>query len=550
MTHELDTATELGEITFAYHRRTKHRLERYARGPETLDWDMQPNPFRQYGECERISLPFQALGLNTSFADLYTNEARHPAEPSIESIAALFELSFGLSAWKQYGPDRWALRCNPSSGNLHPTEAYLICRNVVGLADGLYHYCSLDHALELRYRFAPASHPAEPRPAAELRVGLTSIHWREAWKYGERAFRYCQLDLGHAIGALRYATAALGWRAQLVEKLDAAALADLLGVARPEDFSSTETEEADLLVALDPHSHAEPQPDHGQAASTTASSPQNGEWTGRANLLDRRKFYHWPVIDEVAEATRGSPLPQLAAYDSHPALLSQCGTRAATVILKRRSAQNFDAKYIMEGATFFHLMDSLLNRPSVPWDFWAYIPRIHPVFFVHRVKDVEPGLYILPRHAAAEGALREELRSDFLWASVANAPAHVPLRKLVGTDCRAVARTLNCHQAIGRDSCFAVAMLAEFEEIVRPDPWRYRQLHWEAGLVGQVLYLEAEAAGLRGTGIGCYFDDVLHELLGLKTEHFQSLYHFTIGLPLTDERLMTLPAYPGRIDPK
>ena len=32
----------------------------------------------------------------------------------------------GLSAWKAYGGNRWALRCNPSSGNLHPTEGYLL----------------------------------------------------------------------------------------------------------------------------------------------------------------------------------------------------------------------------------------------------------------------------------------------------------------------------------------------------------------------------------------------------------------------------------------
>ena len=51
------------------------------------------------------------------------------------------------------------------------------------------------------------------RPASFL-VALTSIHWREAWKYGERAFRYCQHDAGHAIGALRFAAAlsAGGWR--------------------------------------------------------------------------------------------------------------------------------------------------------------------------------------------------------------------------------------------------------------------------------------------------------------------------------------------------
>ena len=35
-------------------------------------------------------------------------------------------------------------------------------------------------------------------------------------------------------------------------------------------------------------------------------------------------------------------------------------------------------------------------------------------------------------------------------------------------------------------------------------------------MIGQVLYLEAEAAGIRATGIGCFFDDEMHALLGLR----------------------------------
>jgi hypothetical protein len=71
----------------------------------------------------------------------------------------------------------------------------------------------------------------------------------------------------------------------------------------------------------------------------------------------------------------------------------------------------------------------------------------------------------------------------------------------------------------------------------------YRRLFWECGLIGQVLYLEAEAAGVRGTGIGCYFDDPVHKLLGFSDTRYQSLYHFTIGGPLDDARLQTLPPY-------
>jgi len=76
-------------------------------------------------------------------------------------------------------------------------------------------------------------------------------------------------------------------------------------------------------------------------------------------------------------------------------------------------------------------------------------------------------------------------------------------------------------------------------------PWFYRRLFWEAGLVGQVLYLEAEAAGLRGTGIGAYFDDAVHDAVGLSGRRFQSLYHFTVGGPLEDPRLATEAPYPA-----
>jgi hypothetical protein len=200
----------------------------------------------------------------------------------------------------------------------------------------------------------------------------------------------------------------------------------------------------------------------------------------------------------------------------------------------------------MPAANFFHLLDCLLPRPATPWDVWSYAARVHPVLFVHRVEGVEPGLYALPRREEAMVALQPALKTDFLWKRVDNCPEHIPLYKLALADCTRLAGTLFCHQAIAANSSFALGMLAEFEPIVRDAPWRYRQLHWEAGLLGHVLYLEAETMGLRGTGIGCYFDDAFHELLGLRDKNFQSLYHFTVGRALVDNRITTLPPYPAR----
>jgi SagB-type dehydrogenase family enzyme len=521
------------DVAALYHERTKHSLRGYARGPETLDWDAQPNPFREFAGSPRLDLDFGASACEADFALSCEPQRVAPAPLNARSLAVLLELSVGLSAWKQYGPDRWALRCNPSSGNLHPTETYLICRSVAGVADGLHHYVSRDHALE--HRRADPSLAGAP---AQLWIGLSSVHWREAWKYGERAFRYCQLDIGHALGALRYAAAALGWRATALTDVATAELAELMGLDRAEDFHGAEREDAELLIAID----ASAQASHQVVAASPAS-----RWSGRANRLDAHPLYRWPIIADVSRASEGRGSDDMAPGRAEPPPRPpRPAVRAAAVILGRRSAQRFDSKFTMSSAVFQTLLDGVAPRRAAPWDVWRFRPRVHPILFVHRVEGLEPGLYALPRDPDAVAALRASLRADFEWRAVEIATARAPLVRLASGDYRALARQLHCGQAIASDGCFAMGLLAEFEPLVSANPWRYRQLHWEAGLVGHALYLEAEAAGLRGTGIGCFFDDDLHALLGLDGKRFQSLYHFTIGRPLLDDRISTEPAYPGR----
>jgi hypothetical protein len=159
---------------------------------------------------------------------------------------------------------------------------------------------------------------------------------------------------------------------------------------------------------------------------------------------------------------------------------------------------------------------------------------------VHRVHDLDAGLYVLLRDPAQLADIRQSMRSEWLWQKVG--PAHLPLYFLLPYDLRDAAKLICCHQAIGADSCFALGMLADFEAALN-EPWRYRHLFWECGMLGHALYLEAEAAGVRATGIGCYFDDEMHGLLGIDGHSWQSLYHFTMGGAVDDTRLSTLPPY-------
>jgi hypothetical protein len=197
------------------------------------------------------------------------------------------------------------------------------------------------------------------------------------------------------------------------------------------------------------------------------------------------------------------------------------------------------------------MLDRLLPRSGVaPWDALPWPPHLHCGIFVHRVDDLAPGLYLFLRDANSQEKVKAAIDPHFLFEHPEGCPEHLPLFRLIAGDFRQQAQVVSCRQRIAGAGAFSLGMIAEFREsLLARGAWWYRRLFWEAGVLGQVLYLEAEAAGVRGTGIGCYFDDAFHDILGLRDNQFQSLYHFTTGGPIEDTRLTTLPAY-AHLDPE
>jgi SagB-type dehydrogenase family enzyme len=528
-----------------YHQRTKHHFQKYAAGPDGLDWDSQPDPFRTFAGSARLELPLLEVGSHPLYTALYQSGAVAAQALTLPNIAALLELSFGLSAWKQYDNNRWALRCNPSSGNLHPTEAYLVVQGCSGISDGVHHYMSRDHLLEQRCSFDLPPHADAPLlPPDSFLIGLSSIHSREAWKYGERAFRYCQHDAGHAIAALCYAAATLGWKVRLLEAWGDAEIGAILGTGRDADFGSEEREHPDLMLqVMTTRSHFD---SPGFAANSLVEASQGGCWQGQANALSSEPPFPWPVIDQVAHASLKPPTRPISWLPPKlPAPInSVCKLSAVEIIKQRRSAQKFDGSTLISSPAFYRILDMTLPRASTaPWESIDWEPRIHLFLFVHRVEGLVPGLYLFLRNDHIEANLRSELSAEFEWLPVPDCPAHFSFFRLLAADTQKAARTLSCHQNIASHGAFSLGMLAEYQINLASAPWAYRQLFWEAGMLGQLLYLEAEAANVRGTGIGCYFDDEVHHLLGIKTEALQSMYHFTVGGAISDSRLQTLPAY-------
>lgn len=541
---EKQAKLKLTEMTVdAYHQRSKHSLNKYAAGPEGLDWDTQPTPYRDFKGSPRFSLSLPAKNLLVDFNDVFRSGAIKPAILDQNTISAFFELSLSLSAWKVHGSDRWALRVNPSSGNLHPTEAYLLYAGSNIIPAGVYHYHSYDHCLEQRCHLKTKIEELKTQLSDNsFIIGLSSIHWREAWKYGERAYRYCQHDIGHAITSLRYAAAVLGWHVELLEHASDEQIASLLGLDRNKDFENTETEVPDVLLLIRTTQEHQNTPN----INSLIELVKQGEWKGQANCLSPDNRINWPVIDDIsAICNKPATEIQIKEKSDYPALMP-CETDfdAASIIRHRRSAQAFDGKTVMPLTQFYRMLDSLLDRDdTTPFDTLPWQPRIHLVLYVHRVEGLKPGLYVFPRSEAGKQLLKQKLREEFNWSRPAICPDSLPIYHLIGANCQNASRTISCHQAIASDSAFSISMLAEYKNTVEDKPWQYRQLFWEAGMIGQTLYLEAEAVTARATGIGCFFDDSVHETLGITDNELQVIYHFTVGTPVKDNRLITLPPY-------
>lgn len=543
----------------AYHRRTKHRFEAFAEGPGQLDWDAQPAAFRHYVGAPVSGLPLTGERFERPFAQLATPPVQ-PVPPGPEGLGTLLELGLGLSAWKSLGTSRWALRCNPSSGNLHPVEAYVLCDGLPGVAAGLHHYDPEAHALEGRALCGPGTRPW-------LAIGLTSVMWREAWKYGERALRYCQLDVGHAVAALAYAAALLGW--ELVPlALPSADLASLLGIDRPQDFAPTrfaftEAEEPEILLAVRaPGLGAVP-------LDTLAAWLASARWQGKPSTIDPDPGYRWPVLQQAAVAsrvqaapasTKQAPLAVTPAYPPLPPHPTPAGS--AELIRQRRSGQRFDPSHTLGKAAFYRMLDATLPRPQAPFTAQEAAPALHLLLCVLRVDGLPCGLYLLPRTPVAAqvlpvllGGVGGGLRGRAVTEQIdPECPPHLNLVLLAAMERTAVqrlARALSCHQDIAATGAFSLGMLGDLSGVAG-DGARYRTLLREAGLIGQALYLEAEAAGVRGTGIGCFFDDPVHQAFGVPLGApadvpgggWQSVYHFTVGSPVIDHRIETTPAYP------
>lgn len=333
------------------------------------------------------------------------------------------------------------------------------------------HYGPKEHSLEIRAHIPSGFFP-KFFPEGSFLIGFSSIFWREAWKYGERAFRYCNHDVGHSVAAVSMAAAELGWDVRILDGLGYVELEKLMGLefykefkipSRPVKgkFPEIEFEHPDCVLVVFPKGVDEFDVDYG-VLSSAISEFSKLEWKGKPNVLSKEHVC-WDIIYRTAEAVKkplevGSKfMVDLLQPNGLVSEGSYKGFTVREVVRKRRSAVDMDGVTAMERGTFYQILLHCLPSGSgsrekqrkqlaLPFRAMCWDAEVHAALFVHRVEGLPKGLYFLVRNEDHFDDIKKATKSEFKWEKPEGCPDDLPLYELVRGDCRKLAKQLSCHQ--------------------------------------------------------------------------------------------------------
>ena len=488
-----------------YHESTKHSIESLKRAPHLLDWANMPDPFRHYEGVPVLDLQADPPAPEVpALAVLNGISGSTHAGDGAALLSQLLFYSTAISASKRVPSTgyRYALRVNPSSGNLHPTEFHFLTRGLNEWPDGLYHYRPSAHMAEQRALGNLNFNLADRDSSASVVFALTSIAWREAWKYRDRAYRYCLHDIGHAWQALALAAQAIGCETFA------------FGHFRDDEvsqFCGLHTDEWPMLIVEL----------RGRSIPMREGQARQPVWYGgRADRISTETIAY-PRMEEIHTATKLSRHAQRCISPAEPPptgsgeiklpFAASSQSAFGEIVRRRRSALNFHSG--LHSISLAQL-SGILSAASRPFssDF-AGARFIQLYLYAHRVDGLPPGVYRL-------------------W------PDQAELEQIRSGDQRVAAAGLSLGQDLAGNACVSFSMIGDLDRAVRAHGDRgYRYVHFEAGAIGHRLYLAAEAFGLAATGIGAFYDEEVHRYLNVTSQQGQVVYHFAIGYPVPDSRL-------------
>ena len=498
---------------------TDHAPDRLdGRYEGTLNPALRPRPDKRYPALAPLPLPNvtelppSSMPALTAIADAGESGTTTVSTLDVHALARIAFFTNGITKTIRRGGQAMMFRAAPTTGALYHIELYLVTGDLPGLPAGVYHYGAHDHALrQLRAgdfrRVVVAATGDEPATAqASAILVMTSVFWRNAWKYATRAYRHTYWDAGTMLPNTLAVAAAAGIPTRLVLSFADAAIADLLGL----DLDHEGVVALVALGAADPPPAAPPvSPLDLRVEPYSAREidfPLIRE-THRTTLLEsgedaarwRRRGAPPPVETRPRAPLIALPVPEQADLPPVP---------VETVIRRRGSTRRF-AREPITLPQLSTLLDSSMH--GIPSDTLGSegTPCNDLYLFVNAVDGLQPGTYVYHR---ADHALE-------------------PLHLMSEAEARAQTHFLALEQDLGGDAAVNVYLLSDLDPTLAAFGARgYRLAQLGGALVAGKLYLAAYALGLGATGL-TFFDQAVIDAFSPHAVGKRVMFLIAIGKP-------------------
>jgi SagB-type dehydrogenase family enzyme len=505
-----------------FHEATKHSEISVHRSGHYLDWENRPGPFKVYTGVPVQDLPTEFL--RPALNALVSMSSSVPKEKAstgmgVGTLAELLYFSAGITREVNVqGRGTFYMRAAPATGALYPVELYVVCRALEGLKAGVYHFSPGDFSLALLragdWTSALSSYAGSRADisAAPISVVLTSLAWRNSWKYQARSYRHWFWD-GGVIAANLLATAnsarlrssvVLGFEDEAVNRLlglrakrEAAIAICPLGVSADAATRPVggRISDRDIPPAIDP--------DFIRLSPGEVEYPEVWEAHEASSLRDFSEVMSWtrPPDEKPADPVAHSP-EQIYPLDRTLPKPDE-GPDLARVILRRGSTRRFSP----EPVTFEQLSNVLYHSTrGVQFDLRVTNTLLDVYLISNAVKDLPNGSY---RFDSASGALQQLRPGDF--------------RQMGGYLC--------LEQPLFTGASVVLFLMTDLSRALRLLGDRgYRAAQFEAGVVAGRMYLASYAQGMGASGT-TFYDDAVTEFFSPRAAQTTPMMALGIGIP-------------------
>jgi len=495
-----------------YHEETKHSELSVRMSARRLDWENKPAPFKVYRHASMIPLPRDFPKPGGAAIQTIKGVAERPPRGRVDLglLAEILFFSAGLTRKVRMGEAPYYMRAAPATGALYPVELYLVCGEIPSLPPGVYHFNPLDFSLvRLRngdYRSELDSAGCQECLSSPFTVILTSLAWRNAWKYEARSYRHWFWDSGVIAANLLAVCSSEGLPTKLFVGFVDPEVDALLGLES--------RKEATVAVAAVGVESVAPPGQIGERIPKVAfeyEPPSRREvqyptvWkTNEASAITKpTEVKAWrasfrPESGERGPETRASQaLNPTGENDSSTPTL-------ADVILRRGSTRRF-----ARGSVSFEQISTVITASTgtIPLDFLPTDATLIDFYLVaNDVQGLRSGSYFFDRRKASLAQLKE---GQF----------------------RSVTAYLCLDQPLFGDASAVFYLMADLEHITGSLGNRgYRAAQFEAGVRAGKAYLSSYAVGMGASG-STFYDDAVTEFFSPHAKGKSTMMAVGVGVP-------------------